>query len=284
MKHLFFFIAVTFFVANKAHTQVAAAAASLSQAKPSLKYGWTKGGTLNLTINEAGRNDYWIKAGEQSALGIRGLVDYNFDRKKGKATWLNSIRGRYGVQKATSTGNKFLKNDDFFNYNTTYGQAFSKYWSYAAFASVETQFQNFFMTPGYIKVGPGLLYKPNTHFSILASPAMANLTTKLAKSFKNVKAFGVDSGKVVSFGVGAFALINANYDLAKGVNYKSQTSLYADYLNQPDHVVFDVNNLFTFTVNKYVGATLMLNARYNHDEVQKMQLQHAIGVGISYKL
>ncbi len=140
------------------------------------------------------------------------------------------------------------------------------------------------MSPGYIKVGPGVLYKPNGHFSILASPAMANITTKFAKILKKINAFGVDSGKVASFGVGAFALINLNYDLAKGINYKSQTSLYSNYLNQPNHVVFDMNNLFTFTVNKYIGATLMLNARYNHDEVMKMQTQHAIGVGLSYKL
>ena len=284
MKKLTILCVAMLFITTFIQAQVATAAANLTKTKTHLKEGWAKGGTLNLAINEAGRNDYWIKGGEKAAIGIRALVDYNFDKKKGKTNWLNSVRARYGVQRATSTGNKFLKNDDFFNYNTTYGSEFRKHWSYAGFFSTETQFQNFFMSPGYIKVGPGVLYKPNAHFSILASPAMANITTKFAKSLKKINAFGVDSGKVASFGVGAFALINLNYDLAKGINYKSQTSLYSDYLNQPDHVVFDMNNLFTFTVNKYIGATLMLNARYNHDEVMKMQTQHAIGVGLSYKL
>jgi hypothetical protein len=45
-----------------------------------------------------------------------------------------------------------------------------------------------------------------------------------------------------------------------------------------------MNNLFTFTVNKYIGATFMINARYNDEEIKGMQVQHGIGVGLSYKL
>ncbi len=260
------------------------AAAKLTAEKKDQKEGWTKAGTLNLTINEAGRNDYWIKGGEKSAIGIRGIVDYNFDLKKDKITWLNSLRARYGVAKQTSTGKKFLKNDDYFNYNTIYGKKFSENWSYAGYFSLETQFDQYFMTPGYIKFGPGFLYKPNARFSALMSPLMANITTKFAQPLRNVKAFGVDSAKTTAFGLGAFVQANANYDLAKGVNYKSTTTLYSDYLNKPGNIVFDMNNLFTFTVNKYLGATLLLNARYNDNEIGKMQLQHAIGVGLSYKL
>jgi hypothetical protein len=260
------------------------AAAKLTAEKKDQKEGWTKAGTLNLTINEAGRNDYWVKGGEKSAIGIRGIVDYNFDQKKGKVNWLNSLRARYGVARQTSTGDKFLKNDDYFNFNTIYGKKFSKNWSYAGYFSVETQFDQYFMTPGYIKFGPGFLYKPNANFSLLASPLMANVTTKFAQSLRNVKAFGVDSAKTTSFGLGAFVQANANYDIAKGINYKSTTTLYSDYLNKPGNIVFDMNNLFTFTVNKYIGATLLLNARYNDEEIGRLQLQHAIGVGLSYKL
>jgi Protein of unknown function (DUF3078) len=260
-----------------------AAAASLTKNKTDLKDGWTKGGTFNLSINEAGRNDYWIKGGEKQAIGIRGLVDYSFDRKRGKTNWLNLVRARYGVQKATSTGKKILKNDDFFAFNSTYGKEFRKNWSYAGFFSLETQFEQF-MTPGYIKLGPGILYKPNAHFNLLMSPLMTNVTTKFAKNLKNANAFGVDSGKTAAFGLGAFVQANISYDIAKGVNYKSVATAYSNYLNKPGNIIFDWNNLFTLTVNKYIGATVMLNARYNDFEIGRMQLQHAIGVGLSYKL
>ena len=260
------------------------AAANLTKSKADLKEGWTKTGTINLTINEAGRNNYWVKGGEESSIGIKGLVDYSFDLKKGKINWLNSLRARYGVSKATSTGDKFLKNDDYLNFNTTYGKEFKKSWSYAGFFSLESQFDHFFLTPGYIKFGPGILYKPNAHFSMLMSPLMANVTTKLAPSMKNVKAFGVDSAKTTSFGLGAFIQATLNYDLAKGINYKSVFTIYSDYLNKPGNMVIDWSNLFTLTVNKYLGATVSFNARYNDVETKHLQTQHAIGVGLSLKL
>jgi Protein of unknown function (DUF3078) len=262
-----------------------AAAGKLTTSKE-IKEGWTKGGTLNFSVNEAGINNEWFKAngGDVNFLGIKGIVDYNFDRKKGKTSWLNSFRGRYGVAKSTSTKDNFVKNDDYLNFNSIYGKSFSKNWSYAGYFGLESQFENAFLTPGYIKFGPGLLYKPNTHFSVLISPAMAEVTTKLKSSLKNIDTFGVAAGKSASFGIGAFVQANANYDLAKGINYKSTTTLYSNYLKNPGNIVFDMNNLFTFTVNKYIGATLLLNARYNDVEVAGMQVQHAIGLGLNYKL
>jgi Protein of unknown function (DUF3078) len=298
MKTKIFFVAATLFATTTLKAQTTAeakaaadaAAAKLTTSKADMKEGWTKGGTLNLSINEAGINNEWFKAnkGEQSYIGIKGIVDYNIDRKKGKTNWLNSFRGRYGVAKTTSTGDAFLKNDDYLNFNSIYGKEFRKNWSYAGYFGLESQFENAFLSPGYIKLGPGIMYKPNAHFSVLFSPAMAQITTKLKSSLKNVNAFGVDAGKSASFGIGAFIQANANYDLAKGINYKSTTTLYSNYLKNPGNMVFDMNNLFTFTVNKYIGATLLLNARYNdNDEVTGipgMQIQHAIGLGLNYKL
>ncbi len=262
------------------------AAKTLTAGKADLKEGWTKSGTLNLSGTQAGINNEWekVNGGEQSFIGIKGIVDYNFDRKKGKTNWLNSFRGRYGVAKTTSTGDAFLKNDDYLNFNSIYGKEFRKNWSYAGYFGLESQFENAFMTPGFIKFGPGILYKPNVHFSVLMSPLMVQVTTKLKSSLKNVDAFGVEAGKSVAFGLGAFVQVNANYDLAKGVNYKSTTTLYSNYLKNPGNVVFDMNNLFTFTVNKYIGATLLLNARYNDVEISGMQIQHALGLGLNYKL
>lgn len=294
MKTTIFFLAATLFAATTLNAQTTAdakaasnaAAGKLTTGKADLKEGWTKAGTLNLSGTQAGINNEWnkVNGGELSFIGIKGIVDYNFDKKKGKTNWLNSFRGRYGVAKTTSTGKAFLKNDDYLNFNSIYGKEFRKNWSFAGYFGLESQFENAFMTPGYIKFGPGVLYKPNAHFSVLMSPLMAEVTTKLKPSLKNVKAFGVDAGKSISFGLGAFVQANANYNLAKGVAYKSTTTLYSNYLNNPGNVVFDMNNLFTFTVNKYIGATLLLNARYNDVKISGMQVQHALGLGLNYKL
>ena len=294
MKTKFLLLATALFATTATNAQsttaeakkAADAAAGKLTTSKEIKEGWTKGGTLNLSVNEAGINNEWAKAngGELNFIGIKGIVDYNFDQKKGKINWLNSFRGRYGVAKTTSTGAAFLKNDDYLNFNSIYAKKFSKNWSYAGYFGLESQFENAFLTPGYIKFGPGLLYKPNAHFSVLISPLMAEVTTKLKSSLKNVDLFGVKAGKSATFGLGAFIQANANYNLAKGVSYKSTTTLYSNYLNNPGNIVFDMNNLFTFTVNKYIGATVLLNARYNDVEVSGMQVQHAIGLGLNYKL
>ncbi len=279
-------------VANTASASLAA-----KQEKADTLDGWHKGGTIALNISEAGQNDYWsqVKGGNTSQIGIKGIIDYHFNKKQGKINWLNSFRGRYGG--ASSTTYKaatittpavkekipFLKNDDYLNFTSIYGKEFRKSWSYAAFFSVESQFEGF-LNPGYIKFGPTFLYKPNAHFNLILSPAMANITTKMTKSFKNKDAFGVEAGKTAKLGVGAFAQATLNYDLAKGVNYKSVATAYSNYLQNPGNVILDWANLFTFTVNKYIGATITFNARYNDLEVKHLQTQHGIGVGLSYAL
>ena len=294
MKTKIYLLAFTLLVTTTVNAQTTAdakkttdaAVRKLTTTKTAMKEGWTKAGTFNLSVNEAGINNDWfiVNKGDVNVLGIKGIVDYNFDRKKGKTTWLNSFRGRFGIAKTTSTNDKFVKNDDYLNFNSIYGKEFRKNWSYSGYFGLESQFENTFMTPGYIKFGPGILYKPNAHFSVLLSPLMVEVTTKLKSTFKNKNIFGVDAGKSVSFGLGAFVQANANFDLTKGINYKSTTTLYSNYLNNPDNVIFDMNNLFTFTVNKYIGATLLLNSRYNDIEIGGMQIQHAIGLGLNYKL
>jgi Protein of unknown function (DUF3078) len=275
----------------------ASASLSAKQEKADTSDGWHKGGTIAVNLTEAGQNDYWsqVKGGNTSQIGIKGIIDYHFNKKDGKLNWLNSFRGRYGGASSTTytaatattpavkTKIPFLKNDDYLNFTSIYGKEFRKNWSYAAFLSIESQFDHF-LNPGYIKFGPSFLYKPNNNFNLILSPAMANITTKMTKSFKNKDAFGVEAGKTVKFGVGAFAQATLNYDLAKGVNYKSVATAYSNYLQNPGNVILDWSNLFTFTVNKYIGATITFNARYNDLEVKHLQTQHGIGIGLNYAL
>lgn len=259
-------------------------ASTLENIKAVEKEGWTKAGTLNLNFTQSGRNDYWQRGGEKEAVGIRAIVDIDFDYKKGKSIFLNSIRARYGMLKTTSSGSAFLKNDDFLNLTSMYGSKLKGNWSLAALASIETQFDGYFLSPGYIKLGPGFLYSKNAKFSFLISPAMTNLTTKLASQQKNLNLFGIAPGKNVLFGMGAFAQAKGNIEIAKNMQYKFFATAYSDYLNKPELVIFDCTNLLTMTVNKYIGATVALNLRYNDWEVGKLQSQYSIGVGFSYKL
>lgn len=251
-----------------------------------LKDGWTKSGSLNLNLSEAGVNNAWkgVKGGETQAIGIRAIVDYDFDKKKGKNMWLNNVRARYGLAKLSSAGDAFLKTDDYLSITSIYGRELKPKWSFAFLVNIETQFDKFFLSPGYVKFGPGFMYKPNTHFSALFSPAMGNITTKLATEQKPFALFGVDANKTSNFGLGAFLQLKADYDLMKGVNYKGFATMYSNYLNKPGSIILDWTNLFTLTVNKYIGATVSINVRNNDFETSGTQIQRALGVGFSYKL
>jgi hypothetical protein len=258
-----------------------------------VKEGWMKAGTINISLTELGQNNNWTRVkggGNTSFFGIKGIISYDFNRKKGKTNWLNSFNARYAGASSSvyvaatnsSVSAPFIKSDDYLLFSSIYGKEFSKKWSYAAFFSLESQFERF-MTPGYIKLGPAFLYKPNDHFNLLLSPAMANLTTKLTASSKQISLFGVDAGKKVAFGVGAYARASVSYNLTKGILYTSNADVYSNYLKNPGNLIVNWNNLFAFTVNKYIAATISFNLRYNDLEVARMQTQHGIGIGFNYK-
>ena len=268
---------------TKSQTNASVAALTTSKQLPD---GWSLNGNFNFNLSEAGRNNAWgsVKGGEEQTIGIKILVDYDFDFKNGKTSFLNNFRTRYGLSKVTSAGAGFNKTDDYLNYTHIYATEIKKNWNFSALFSVETQLEQYFLSPGSIKIGPGVLYKPNAHFSAMFSPVMANLTTKLAKEQRNEEWFGVDSGKTIRLGLGSFLQIKASYDVAKDVNYKGFATFYSNYLNQPGTIIMDWTNLFTMTVNEYLGASLSINLRNNAFETGNLQIQHSIGVGFSYKL
>ncbi len=295
MKKLFFSIAccaiANLTIAQSVSTEevkrnAAASAAALTTTKV-LEDGWTLSGTFNFNLSEGGLNTGWREAkggGEEQVIGVRAAIDYDFDYKKGKVNWLNNFRTRYGITKFTSSGQGFQKTDDFISYTTIYASEIKKNISASVLFAAQTQYDYYFFSPGEIKVGPGFLYKPNTKFSIMFSPAMVNITTKLATEQKDEEFFGVEAGKTIKVGVGSFAQIKANYELVKGINYKGFATFFSDYLNKPGVVIVDWTNNFSMTVNKYIGANVAINLRYNDWEVAKLQIQHSIGVGFSYVL
>jgi hypothetical protein len=285
MYFLFNFIFISFVLNAQTKEEIEAKKiANLVTTSKTLKDGWKKTGSLNFNLNEAGVNDAWkgVKGGETQAIGIRSIIDYDIDYKKGSSTWLNNVRARYGLSKLSSAGNGFVKTDDYLSITSIYGRELKPKWSAAFLFNLESQFDKFFLSPGYLKFGPGLLYRSNNNFSALFSPAMGNITTKFATEQKPLNLFSVDSGKTARVGLGAFLQIKADYNIAKGINYKGFATMYSNYLNAPGSIILDWTNLFTLTVNKYIGATISINVRNNDFETNGTQIQRALGIGFSY--
>jgi hypothetical protein len=162
-----------------ANAENAVKSVSKNNADTTIKDGWVTGGTINISLTELGQNNYWtsVKGGGNTAFfGLKGLIAYNFDRKKGKTNWINSFNGRFAgasssvYNPATNSSKSvpFTKSDDYLNFSSIYGKEFRKNWSYAGFFSLESQFERF-MTPGYIKLGPAILYNPSKNFNFILS-------------------------------------------------------------------------------------------------------------------
>lgn len=196
--------------------------ATLTKTKE-LKDGWAKSGTFNLSFSEGGLNQSWrdVKGGEEQTIGVKAIVDCDFDYQHGKRKYMNNLRARYGMSRIASNGQGFLKSDDFLSYTFIYASEVKQNLSLSALFSLTTQFDYFFLSPGEIKLGPGCMYKPNKNFSAMFSPAMANLTTKFATEHKGLELFGVDADKTTKLGVGAFLQMKGTYDVAKALTTKA---------------------------------------------------------------
>jgi hypothetical protein len=61
-----------------------------NKADTTVKDGWIKAGTINISLTELGQNNYWTAVkggGNTSFFGVKGIISYDFNRKKGKTNW-----------------------------------------------------------------------------------------------------------------------------------------------------------------------------------------------------
>jgi hypothetical protein len=264
-----------------------------------MKEGWTRGGAIGINLNHASNNN-WYTAPEKYILSISGTGNYKAHYKKGKTLWLNDFLLGLGSVKSPSNFGQFRKNDDRLLFSSMYAKQMNrKNWYYAASMDLSTQvlpsyvYSNTsdsktkiggFLTPGVIRSGLGVLYKPNNNFRLYISPLTANIITKLDKQFRNVDLFGVDAGKAVNFGLGALLRADYTAKIAGKVDYKTRFDAFADYLDRPfNKIDCDWLNTITFNATKYIGVSLNVNVRYHEVENREIQYIEMLGVGFNYK-
>ena len=283
----------------------------MDQDNSGVALGWTKGGTLGINLNQTSHSNWYTKPSDNMMFAVSGTGTYKAYHRKGHVLWLNDFLLGYGlISGDVTTNNDIRKNDDRLLFSTTYAPkilgknlylAFngdlstqiSKSFDYAAgkfdvnglpSASGKYNVLSSFFTPGYIRAGVGILWKPNTNFRLYVSPLTANITGKMASEFKNLDRFGVKAGETINFGLGA--LVRADYQtiIAKNFSYKTRVDLFTDYLNKPfSKIDVDWLNSVGFNVTKYVGVNFNLNFRYHEDEIYKTQYINNLGVGFNYK-
>lgn len=290
MKKTFILMAIIF-----------AATTTFAQSDADTTGPWKRSGLLSLTFNQASFSN-WTAGGENS-LSFTAVGKYFADYTRGNFSINNSINLKYGILKLESDDNP-RKNEDLIELISQFNQKFSKNWSATGQIKFTSQFANGynypddstviskFMSPGYLNVAPGLLYKPVDYFSILISPATLRGVFVLDQNLADVGAYGVDpaeyeeniqgndttrvkvsDGKNAKIKLGGFVEFYFKKDLFTNVNVESRLNLFYNYLednNIPDNrMPLDMNwqTFINLKVNEWLSANFFVHMAYMPGDV-----------------
>lgn len=276
---------------------------------------WTTGGIINLNFSQVQLSN-WAAGGQNSFSG-NGFLSLFANYEKDNSSWENTLDLGYGILKNEDEDQR--KSDDKIEFSSKYGYKASKKWFYTALFSFKTQFaegynypndsviiSNFF-APAYLSFSLGMDYKPNKKFSAFISPLSGKSTFVRNQNLADAGAFGVEpavydttTGAKIQDGENVrnelFAgLIKIVYkdEILKNVTFQSKLELFSNYLENPQNVDINWENLISMKVNEYISANILVHLIYDDDinyvnddgtdKGPQLQLKEVFGVGFSYK-
>ena len=253
------------------------------------KNGWSTAGNISFLVNQSAF-DNWIAGGKSNITGTLGL-NYDFNYKKEDWNWDNKLILAFGITKIK--GESIEKSDDRIEFNSLLGKKASNNWFYSAFLNFKTQFADDlnrdtegptkFLSPGYLQLGPGMLWKKSDNLKVNFAPATARLViVDKNLTLPNKAYFGVEEGKSVRFEFGAAIGAYYKLNLMENVSMENILNLYANYIEEPQNVDIDYTVNIVMTINKYLSANLSLQTIYDDDAFEGFQTREVFGLGINY--
>ena len=250
---------------------------------------WTKKGNVSLLFNQSAFNEKWLGGGVSNLAGNFGL-NYDFNYKKGGVVWDNKFIVAYGLTKVK--GSKVSKTDDRLELNSLWGKKVKGDWYYSLFFNFKTQMDSgldkddlkisHFFSPAYFQFGPGMLWKKSNNLSVNFSPATAKLILVHNHFTDFGPSFGVLQGDTSRFEFGAS--ITAYYKLVvmANVSIENRLNLYSNYLDDPQNVDIDYQTNVIMRINRYLSANLALQAIYDDNSIQAVQVKEVFGLGVNF--
>ncbi|MDX5404984.1 MAG: DUF3078 domain-containing protein [Bacteroidota bacterium] len=295
---------------------------SMAQDKDTTKPAgpWNHRGYFNFNIAQTALSNW--NAGGQNSVAWNVLTGYGIDYKKGKWEWVNTLEIAYGIN---SQGNIETKTDDRIEFSTRIDRSLNpkKTLWLSGFGNFRTQFTKGYrnpeaqdsgryisnwMAPGYATYGIGITYKPNDKFEVYLSPAQIKNTFVLDQALADSGQYGVDpaefdpvtgvkiqDGQNIRWEIGAYLNARASVSIMENITYEGKLDLFANYLNNPQNIDVNWENLFLMKVNKFITVSLHLHLIYDDDinfkEIRdgevvvgpRTQFKETLGVGVAYK-
>ena len=250
---------------------------------------WTKGGTFIFLLNQSAFEN-WIAGGVSNVSGTVG-VNYDFNYLKDIWSWDNKIIASFGITKIKDQD--IQKSDDRLEWNSVLGKKAQGYWYYSAFLNFKTQFTDDldsdtegptkFLSPGYLQIGPGMLWKKSDNLKVNIAPATLKLiVVDKALTLPDNAYFGVEEGKSSRMEFGASIGAYYKFDLMKNVSMENILNLYTNYLEDPQNVDLDYTMNLVMNINKYISTTLAYQTIYDDNAFEGLQTRQVFGLGINY--
>lgn len=276
------------------------------------KEGWSKSGNFALLFNQSAFNAEWTGGGTSNIAGNISLT-YDLNYRKGKVSWDNRFIGDYGLTKIK--GDDFeRKTNDRLELNSIVGyQITDTNWSYSFFANFRTQFAKGyefdestnpvtrtettrFMSPGYLQIGPGMLWKKSDNLKVNIAPATSRFIFVNSRftdvgddplaieAFNENPYFGVEANETMRFEFGASVSAYAKFDLLENVSMENVLNLYSNYLEDPQNVDIDYTMNLVMKVNDFLSANVVFQAIYDDNAAKGFQIREVLGIGVNFKI
>lgn len=278
-------------------------------------YGWDTSGNVSLLFNQAAFNAEWQGGGTSNYAGNFG-INYTFNYQNKEITWDNRITAEFGLTK-TKDDEFFRKTNDVIEFHSIFGnQIKDSNWFFSALLNAKTQFAKGYeyedvpildpitgnelgtktvrtetthaLSPAYLKIGPGFLWKKSDNLKVNISPATGKLIVvdkdfTTTPGYVNGDYYGVDQGESTRFEFGAAIGAYAKFAIMDNVSMENILSLYSNYLEDPQNIDMDYTMNLVMKVNKYISANFIFQAIYDDNAVKAFQIREVLGAGLTYK-
>ena len=251
---------------------------------------WTKKGNISLLFNQSSYNKQWLGGGTSNVAGNFGL-NYDFNYKNGDVVWDNKFILAYGLSKIKGDA-KTAKTDDRLELNSLWGKTASGQWYYSIFFNFKSQLDtgfdknnmkiSHFFSPAYFQFGPGMLWKKSNNLSVNFAPAAAKLIVVHDHFTDLGPSFGVLQGDNTRFEFGASVSAYYKFSVMANVSIENRLNLYSNYLDTPQNADVDYQMNVVMKINKYLSANVALQAIYDDNSIQAVQMREVFGLGVNY--
>lgn len=263
------------------------------------KWKWKRDGLVGVNIAQGSLSN-WAAGGDNFSMSINTNFSYYIFHRAKRYTWDNSLDFNFGLVQATTLGSR--KNDDRIDLLSKLGYNIdtlnkwyasillnfrSQFFDGYNYSGSTADFASSFLSPAYIVLSAGMDYKPNSKFSLFASPLTSRWIIVANDYLSKKGAYGVPVNKHSVGELGAFVTMSYNNLIAPNITYRGRMDLFSNYKNNPKNIDVFLTNIFTFKINKLFSATYNLDFIYDDDikifgsnkNAPRLQMKSLIGIG-----